>query len=80
MQRELDKSGCNGLVAGIIEQAVRDWKKAAKMLEKVSDDKKSLEMKKDCEEFFKSEWYQELRDMLDENIPEDMLSVLKEEK
>ncbi len=80
MQNELDKSGCTALIAGIIEQAVRDWRKAERMLGKVPDDKKSLEMKMECEEFFRSEWYSELREMLEEGIPEDILKVLEEEK
>lgn len=41
----------------IILQAVTDYRKALKFLKKHKDDEDALETKRDCEDFFQSEWF-----------------------
>lgn len=73
-------SAYRNLADAVVLRAVTDWQKAVKVLKKNPNYKASLEMKKDCEEFFKGAWYQDLREVFELNIPEDMLKVLEEER
>ena len=78
MAKEIDRKGCSNLVSALVLLAVKDWRKAMKMLRLVPDDKGSLELEKDTREFFESGWYQDLRDGLGCDLPGDMLKVLRE--
>ncbi|MBP0970261.1 MAG: hypothetical protein J5744_08960 [Oscillospiraceae bacterium] len=71
----MNKQGTKLLAAAIINRAVQDWKDAEAVLEKYPDDANALEMMYDCELFFRSQWYQTLRDITPE-IPEDMMRRL----
>lgn len=53
----MNKQGCAFLAAAIVRQAIKDWFEG------------SEEMKADCEIFFSSEWYQELKDLAPNTIP-----------
>ena len=80
MTPEFDRKGCSNLVSALILLAVKDRRKALMMLKKVPDDKVSVDVEKDTREFFEGEWYQELREGLDNNLPSDLMRVLMEEK
>lgn len=80
MTPEFDRKGCSNLVSALILLAVKDRRKALMMLKKVPDDKVSVDVEKDTREFFEGEWYQELRDGLDNDLPSDLIRVLMEEK
>lgn len=41
----------------IILQAVKDYRKALKQLKRNSKHKSALNTKRDCEDFFQSEWF-----------------------
>ena len=71
----MDKQGTRLLAAAIVNRAVQDWKDAKDMLEKFPDDASALEMEYDCELFFRSQWYQELREFAP-SIPENMMKRL----
>ena len=53
------------LAAAIVHQAVKDWMEGDE------------DMKAECERFFASGWYQLLREISAEAIPEDMMRRLK---
>ena len=72
--------GYGTLAAAIVHQAVRDWKDAVSMLEKVPDHEASLEMKTECEGFFQGEWYQDIRELAPEVIPENMMRRLTDDR
>lgn len=61
---KLNKQGCSLLASAIISNAVKDWKEGNK------------NQKAECEQFFKSEWYQTLRELLHNNAPENMTRKL----
>ena len=73
----MDKQGTRLLAAAIVNRAVQDWRDAKAMLEKYPDDVNALEMEYDCELFFESEWYQFLRELAPDVIPEDMIRGLE---
>lgn len=51
------------LVNAIIMQAVKDYRKALRMLRKDPEHEKSLFWKKDVERFFRSQWFEDLCDL-----------------
>ena len=53
----------NALTQAIAEQAVKDWRRAVKKLRKNPDDKDQLARKRECEQFFRSEWFTYLTDL-----------------
>ena len=61
---KLNKRGCSLLASAIIANAVKDWKAGNKS------------QKAECERFFKSEWYQSLRELSHNNAPENMTRKL----
>ena len=73
----LHRTGCELLAAGIVRQAVKDWQDAVGMLKKVPDHFESRCMKTECEIFFRSEWFQEIREFAPDTIPVDMMRRLK---
>ena len=73
----MNKGGCALLAAAIVNRTVQDWRDAKGMLEKLPDDVNALEMMYDCEMFFRSQWYQFLREFAPEVIPEDMMRRLE---
>lgn len=66
------------LASRIIAVAVEDWKAAKEMLAKNPADTKSKETVLECEEFFSSSWYQNLRELSWDDFPYDMKSKLEE--
>ena len=68
----MNKRGCALLAAAIVNRAVQDWKDAKAVLEKYPEDANALEKVYDCELFFRSQWYQTLRDITPE-IPENIM-------
>ena len=71
----MNERGCALLAAAIVGRAIQDWKDAEAVLEKYPDDENATEMKYDCELFFRSHWYQELREFAP-SIPENMMKRL----
>ena len=59
--------GYGTLAAAIVHQAVRDWKEGDK------------DMKADCERFFGSNWYQDIRELAPDVIPENMMRRLTDD-
>ena len=74
---QLHRAGCALLAVGIARQAVKDWQDAVEMLEKIPDHLESQCMKTECEMFFRSEWFQEIRSFAPDVIPVDMMRRLK---
>lgn len=66
------------LASRIIAVAVEDWKAAKEMLAKNPADIKSKETVLECERFFASSWYQDLRELSWDDFPYDMKSKLEE--
>ena len=48
------------LANGIILLAVKDWREAVRTLKKWSRDKDAKRTRDECEQFFRSEWFEEL--------------------
>ena len=48
---------------GIVKQAVKDYRKARKKLNKEPENQPALIMKSECEKFFLGEWFFELTDV-----------------
>ncbi len=65
------------LASAIVNRAVHDWKDAKAMLKKVPTDKKALETIEETERFFKSKWYQLLREFAPDVIPKDIMRRLE---
>lgn len=61
---KLNQRGCSLLASAIIANAVKDWKQGNKCI------------KAECAQFFKSEWYQTLRELSHNNAPENMTRKL----
>lgn len=76
----LDRTGCALLAAGIVRQAVKDWKDADEILQRHPNYADAQEMRLGCEIFFASDWYQELREFAPDAIPVDMLRRLKDDQ
>ena len=54
---ELNEHGCVNLMNGTVVLASKDYMKALRGLKKNPNSKVSLAVVKECEEFFRSEWY-----------------------
>ena len=48
------------LANAIVLQAVKDWRKAVKTLKKRPRYEAAIQMRDECERFFRSEWFEEL--------------------
>ena len=66
------------LASRIIAIAVEDWKDSVQVLREHPKDQKSLDMVSECERFFASSWYQDLRELSWNDFPYDMKSKLEE--
>lgn len=77
LPKQLNRKGCAMLAAAIVRQAVKDYKDALEMLQKVPDHFESRCMKAECEAFFCSERFQEIREFAPDVIPVDIMEVLK---
>lgn len=53
----------NDLANAIIEMAVKDYLKAQKRIERHPENERAAIIKKECERFFRSEWFGCLTDM-----------------
>lgn len=73
----MTKSGTALLATAIVNRAVGDWKDAKAMLEKVPTDEKSLATVEETEAFFRSTWYQDLRELSPDVIPVNMMRRLE---
>ena len=61
---ETNRRGYSTLAYEIVSRAVKDWKNGSKST------------KAECESFFRSEWYQSLRILAKDRLPEDMMRQL----
>lgn len=59
----LDDKGVDNLVVAIVRQAVQDWRAATHRLKRHPDDLDADNIRKDCERFFRSEWFFDLTGM-----------------
>jgi len=77
LPEQLNRKGSAMLAVGIVKQAVKDYKDAVKMHEKVPDHFESRCKKVECEIFFCSEWFQKLREFAPDVIPADVMRRLE---
>ena len=56
------------LIQAIVLQAVKDWRKSVKKLKKHPRYTPAKQMKDECEDFFLSDWFEELTDVDGSNI------------
>lgn len=68
----------SNLAEQIVASAVKDWKDAMEILDVIPEDISSWETVLECEDFFRSDWYQTLRELSPDAIPVNMISFLKE--
>ena len=73
---QLHRTGCALLASGIVRQAVKDWKDAKEMLSKIPDHEPSLDVIRETESFFRSDWFQAIREFAPNVIQVDILEVL----
>lgn len=66
------------LAIAIIHMAVKDWKKASSACTRSPNNVEAKRKKLEIEEFFNSEWYQELRILSEGAVPENILEVLND--
>ena len=66
--------GYSDLANEIIVQAVKDYRKSLKTLKSDATDKEANKMKRDCERFFKSEWFKSLTSISPKLIMERVIS------
>lgn len=59
----MTETGAEALMHAIVRQACADWKKATKALEKDLGDKEASYRQRECERFFRSEYFHELTGM-----------------
>lgn len=60
--------GYGMLAVAIVNQAVKDWNEGDE------------DMKAECERFFRSDWYQEIRELAPAVIPENMMRRLPDDR
>lgn len=72
----LHRKGCSLLAVGIVRQAIKDRQDAKEMLKKVPDHEPSQEMVLETERFFRSNWFQDIREFAPDVIPVDIMEVL----
>ena len=53
----------NDLANAIVAQAVKDYKRALRQIKRHPDHERAAITKRECEEFFFSEWFRVLTDM-----------------
>ena len=73
---QLHRKGCAMLSVAVVRQAVKDWKDASETLGQFPENRNALEMKADCETFFKSTWFEDVREFAPDVIPVDLMEVL----
>lgn len=54
---KIDESGITALANAIVVQAAKDYRYAVKRLKKYPKNEKALDVKREVEHFFRSEWY-----------------------
>lgn len=59
----LDDTGVQNLVCGIVKLDVDDWRRARRRLKKRPNSLEAEGMVKDCERFFRSEYFENLTGM-----------------
>lgn len=64
--------GYRQLAAAVINVAIKDREEAMRIIELNPENKQAKELLKDCDEFFDSEWFEELLDVsgLEINVEE----------
>lgn len=72
----MNKRGCTLLAAAIVNRAVQDWKDAKALLAKFPSASDALYTVAETERFFRSDWYQVLREFAPDVIPVDIMEVL----
>ena len=73
----LNEKGVASLATSIVRQAVKEWKEAMIVLQKIPEDERARETVRDVESFFHSNWYQILREFAPDVIPVDITEKLK---
>ncbi len=73
---KLDRRGTSLIAAAIVHQAIKDWRNAKETLQKVPGYVDALETVRETERFFRSDWYQTLREFAPDVIPVDIMEVL----
>ena len=73
-----NKNPYSNLAIQVVAVAVKDWEEAMEKLSIVHDDGIAWGTVVECEDFFRSDWYQTLRELAPEEIPVNMISFLKE--
>lgn len=73
----MNRKGISLLATAIVNIAVNDWRKAHEMLQKEPGYVVALETVRETELFFRSNWYQTLREFAPDVIPVDIMEVLK---
>lgn len=56
----MTESGAEALTHAIVRQACADWRKSTKQLEKDIGDKEASVRQRECERFFRSDWFRDL--------------------
>lgn len=56
----LDEDGCLALIAAVMREAIREWADARGRLKKKPDSARAARQKAECEQFFLSEWLEDL--------------------
>lgn len=72
----LHRKGCAMLAVAVVRQAIKDWKDASETLEQFPENRNALEIKADCETFFKSTWFEDVREFAPDVISVDLMEVL----
>ncbi len=72
----MDRKGTALIAAAIVHQAIKDWKNAKEILQKEPGYVDALETVRETESFFRSDWYQTLREFAPDVIPVDIMEIL----
>lgn len=72
----IHRKGAAMLAAAVVRQAVKDWKDAKELLERIPSDLDAQETVLEVELFFRSGWFGFLREFAPDMIPEDMMRRL----
>lgn len=69
---DMINDGYRQLAAAVINVAIKDREEAMRIIELNPENKQGKELLKDCDEFFDSEWFEELLDVsgLEINVEE----------
>ena len=60
---DIDLSGWEGLAHAIILQACEDYRLARKKLKRNPDNREAAALARNCEKFFRSDWFRALTDI-----------------